>query len=137
MNFYLFKLERIDVITPRSHLDDDVVTFQVRLNGSPAGQAAGLFVSMKGGAKVPPFLVPAKHRINANRNWDIGPFEIGPTDVIEVMFSGTNVSDDNSITAQTEAQDKLELQILGKIFSAIGGVFTGSAILGLIGGILT
>jgi hypothetical protein len=139
MTFYAFRLELINVITPRSRgLDDDVVTFGVLVNQVDRGHGTGTFPSLAAGSSTPAAAVPPGNRKNMNGAWECGPFEFAPGDLVHVFYSGYNIADAHNITLDTQKQDEIELKILDAILSgavgAIGGPL-GSVIGGILGAI--
>jgi hypothetical protein len=132
MSFYMFRLERIHAITIRGRIpDDDIITFTVLVNQLERGRGAALFPAIGAGASFSPFAVPPRNGKNIDREWNIGPFQVAPGDLISVAYTGTNTSDDHSIALDTEKQDKIEIKILDTILTtATGGVggLLGSAI---------
>ncbi|TRU81185.1 MAG: hypothetical protein EWV76_03710 [Microcystis novacekii Mn_MB_F_20050700_S1] len=139
MAFYAFRLDRINVITPRSnHLDDDVVTFGVLVNQVDIGHGTATFPSLSSGSMTLLPEVPPRNRKNINQRWECGPYEFSSGDLIHVFYSGFNIADDHNITLDTQKQDQIELKILNAILTgavgAIGGLI-GAAIGAVLGAI--
>src|SRR6516162_8065517 len=144
MSFYMFRLERIHPITIRGRIpDDDIITFTVLVNQLERGRGAALFPDIGAGGSFSPSAVPPGNGRNIDPEWNIGPFEIAPGDLVAVTYTGTNTSDDHNITLDTALQDKIEIKILDTIVTtAAGGVGglvggeVGSLVGSVIGGIL-
>jgi hypothetical protein len=143
MSFYMFRLERIHAITIRGRIpDNDIITFSVIVNQVERGRGAALFPDVGAGASFRPFPVLPRNGRNIDSEWNIGPFEIAPGDLVAVAYTGTNTSDDHNITLDTALQDKIEIKILDTILtSAVGGLGSvaggvGAALGSVIGGIL-
>ena len=69
-----------------------------------------------------------------NKLWEIGPLEIAPGDLVKVFYTGTNTSDTDLTSLDTETRDKIEIKILDTIFSAGAGALV--APLGVLGSII-
>src|SRR4029453_14980194 len=118
MSFYMFRLERIHAITIRGRIpDDDIITFTVLVNQLERGRGGAFFLLSGAGASFSPFAVPPRNGKNIDREWNIGPFQVAPGDLIRVAYTGTNTSDDHSIALDTEKQDKIEIKILDTILT--------------------
>lgn len=132
MPFYAFRLNSIDCVNQRGKLpDDDIITFQVTINGAARGLAATRIESVTSGETevlasprdpATPFTpIPPTTRTNARTDWIIGPFEIAPTDNVAVGFSGTNYSDWELGTDSSD-QDKITLALANAFFKAMAGL---------------
>jgi hypothetical protein len=138
MAFHAFKLTQLRVNRPRGRIpDNDIVTFSVFVNQKERGGGAGLFPALSFGSVVPAAAVTANtHRGAMTSDWIVGPLELAAGDVVNVVYSGTNVSDSElDPTKQAQIEIKILDTILTGAVGAIGGL-VGSAIgaaLGFIG----
>lgn len=143
MSFYAFRLDTITCKNPRGKIpDSDIVTFSVFRNQVECGRGAGFFPDMAApGAgftgNVPAQAVTPDIRSGMSKDWIIGPLEIAPGDLIQVVYSGSNTSDSEALDGQDQA--KIELKLLDAITSAVVGAVGGpvgsavTTVLGLIG----
>lgn len=136
MPFYAFRLDSFTVKYPRSKgQDNDLVTFGVFVNQIDRGHGAAMFNDLAAGAMTPAAAVAPTTAHDITKQWIIGPFEIAPGDGLNVVYSGTNLSDDpNMATAQQEAQ--VEIKILDSITNAVIGAAGLGTIGAAVGGVL-
>src|SRR5262245_12807096 len=138
--FYMFRLERIAVKTPRGRIpDNDIVTFIVLVNQIDRGHGTGFFPALAAGSSVPASAVRPNNRKNMDvAGWNIGPFELAPGDIVHVIYTGTNISDDQQTTISTQKRDELEIKLLSQILTdsvgSIGGI-PGAVIGAIVGAI--
>jgi hypothetical protein len=127
MSFYTFTLDSITVKHQRGNIpDDDVVTFSVRVNQLDRGHGTAVFPDMAStGTNTPAVAVPPDNRFNTDNSWNVGPFEILPGDLIDVIYTATNISDEQLTTLTTEDQDKIEIKILNAVTAAGLGLVGG------------
>lgn len=140
MSFYMFRLSRIRVIHTRDERqDDDIVAFAVLVNEVTRGKGSAFFPLMVAGTSSPTSAVPPRNGKNISRAWDAGPFQIAPGDAVKVVYSGTNIHDNDDITLQTEQQDKIQLKILDGLVTTAAGAVGGplGAVLGGVLGLIT
>lgn len=124
MSFYSFKLDKLVIKRKRGNIpDDDVVTFSVVVNQLDRGHGAATFVVLTSGSEAstedrdPDGLLArrAMNRFNMSEHWVIGPLEIKPGDHVSVLYTGTNVSDEQLVSVASERQDELEIKILNYV----------------------
>lgn len=133
---YVFKLREILSHKPRDDLQDtNVVTFSVLVNQIDRGHGTCTFSPLFKNTQFPAALCPPNNRFNINKSWEVGPLELQPGDVVNVVYTGTNIADSQSITLQTADQDKIELKILDAIVSGAVGTI-GGPVGSIVGGIL-
>ena len=138
MAFYAFKLTQLRINRQRGRIpDNDIVTFTVLVNQSERGGGGGLFPDLATGSVVPAVAVTANtHRGAMSSDWIVGPLELAPGDVVNIVYSGTNVSDSELDLGK---QSQIEIKILDSILSGAVGAIGGpvgsavGAVLGLIG----
>jgi hypothetical protein len=119
MSFYLFRLETIDVVHTRGVIpDDDVVTFSILVNQVDRGHGSGLFPDLAAGSVIPASAVPVGNRLNIDSSWTVGPLAIDPGDLLHVVYSGTNISDNQLTSLSTADQDALEIRLLDAVAAA-------------------
>lgn len=130
MSFYLFRLDLIDVLHRRGVIpDDDVVTFSILVNQVDRGHGTGLFPDMVAGEPIPASAVPVGNRLNIDSSWTIGPLAIDPGDSVHVVYTGTNISDNQLVSLSTKDQDALEIRLLDAVAAA---ALTAAATLGAV-----
>lgn len=121
MALFAFRLDMLHVLVKRGVLtDSDVVTFAVLVNKRERGAGAGLFPALANGSQVPTAAVTMTSRRGSALKWIIGPFELQPDDVVDVIYTVTNTSD-----SQISDQDaeRLQLKIMDVILiTAIGAI---------------
>ncbi len=125
MSFYIFKLENIRVNHRRGKIpDDDVVVFTILVNQLDRGHGTAIFHGMAASNEgIPCSAVPPNNRLNIDNSWQIGPLEIDAGDIINVVYTGNNISDTHLISLSTQQQDEIELKILNAIAAAgIAGI---------------
>jgi hypothetical protein len=130
--FYAFKLTDVNVERPRGKIpDDDIVTFSVFVNQSERGSGAALFPDLPAGSDVPTSVVPVRSRRGViGRDWTVGPLDIAPGDSVDMVYSGTNVSDSQlDLSDQSEIEIKILDSVLGAAVGEIGGPI-GSLVVG-------
>lgn len=123
MPFYGFKLNELHIFTTRGRRsDNDIVTFSVLVNQRERGAAAGLFTALAPGSRVPAAAVRASTvRGAASRDFVVGPLEIRPDDLVDIVFTGVRVSDQDV----GDDQAKVTLKILDKLLGATVGAVAG------------
>jgi hypothetical protein len=143
LSFYDFSLDNIHVKHRRGNIpDNDVVTFTITVNQLDRGHGTAVFPSMSASVDgVPASAVPPNNRVNMGASWGIGPLEIAPGDIVHVIYTGTNISDEQLTSLSTKQQDEIELRILSAISTSAVAAITGGlglvseAIAGAIGAI--
>jgi len=138
MPYYGFRLDQINSIYQRGKImDSDIVTFAVTVNNEEHGAIVGRF-NMSSGAQVPADVVtpdiPGKFGANLG-GWVVGPIFVQDGDLVNLKYSGVNVSD--SPPASDDEVAKYELPLLGAMYGAAAGELFGgiaSAAAGLAGG---
>jgi hypothetical protein len=132
MPFYAFRLNAINFINQRGKIpDDDLITFQVSINGAPRTTAGVRIESVVSGEQVvlaPPLdrstvntPIPPTTPAGARADWILGPCEIKAGDNVEIGFSGTNVSD-WELGPDTKTVDDITLKLADKVFFAMAGL---------------
>ncbi len=137
MGFYLFKLDRIFVKRRRGNIPDkDVVTFQVFVNELRRGYGTGWFPALADNSindtenrDTPSgvYAYPADNLKNMEINWMTGPFEIAPTDRVSVVYTGTNASDSQLTSIDTQDDDQFEIDALNWASRAAVTALSGAA----------
>lgn len=127
MSYYVFRLDSFLVRVPRNKPeDDDVVTFNVKVNQVDRGHGSQIFFGMRSSPTPVPVAVLAPNNArNMNRFWEIGPIEIRPTDAVHIVYSATNIQDFRDLGLQTQQQDEIELKILNTLVSSGVGTIGG------------
>jgi hypothetical protein len=119
MSFYTFRLDKISVKHKRGNLpDEDVVTFIILINQVDRGHGTGRFNGMVPNEPVPLSAVPPNNRLNIDDGWDVGPLEVSPGDIVHVVYTGTNISDEQIESLNTKTQDEIEIKILNAMLAA-------------------
>jgi len=140
MSFYIFRLNKIHVKHKRGNISDsDIVTFSIFVNQLDRGHGTGYFPSLATDSvnstddRTVDGLVayPAKNRLNMSQLWEVGPLEIDPGDEVHVIYTGTNISDEQLVSLETQQQDEIELKLLSAVATAAVAALTGG--LGLVG----
>jgi hypothetical protein len=133
VSFYIFKLNELHVKHSRGNIpDQDVITFSIFVNQLDRGHGTGIFNGMVAADySVPADAVPPNNRFNMDNHWQVGPLEIAPGDGIHVIYSGTNISDEQLTSLSTQQQDEIELKILSAVAAAAVEALTGG--IGLVG----
>lgn len=138
MAYFGFRLDELHCIYQRGKkMDSDIVTLAVTVNNEPRGAIVGRF-NIESGARVPaPAVAPdirGKFGL-ALGGWIVGPIVVETGDLVEVRYSGVNVSD--TPPASDDEAAKIELPLLGALYGAAVGELAGplgSALAGLAGG---
>ena len=123
MGYYAFQLEELDCRHPRSQVTDvDIVSFGVAVNSQPHGMVAGK-LTLGAGSRVPMEIVnadvPSRWGLTAG-GWIVGPIYAAPDDLVQIIYSGLNVSD--TPQGSDEKIAPLELKILDAYYGAMAGV---------------
>jgi hypothetical protein len=61
-------------------------------------------------------------------DWQIGPLETAPSDIVDVVYTGTNVSDSGLSSLGTQKQDELEIKILNAVAKKFVGQVAGAGL---------
>jgi hypothetical protein len=138
MSFYTFNLEKLVIKHKRGNItDQDVVTFSVFVNQVDRGHGSGTFV-VESNTEASTYDItedglvayPTRNRFNMSDRWVIGPLDIDPTDIVDVVYTGTNTSDSNLSSLPHQEQDELELKIVNfvakKFVEIVAGAEFGS-----------
>jgi hypothetical protein len=121
MSFYVFKLDKLGIQQTRGKIpDEDVVTFTVFVDDLDRGHGTGKFIGMTthseasttDGAADGGLAYPAGNLLNMYRDWRLGPLEIRHDEKVGVVYTGTNTSDEQLSSLDTQEQDDLEIKIL-------------------------
>jgi len=129
MPFYAFVFGSMTVKFQRGQLpDNDIVTFSIFVNQVDRGHTVGTFNDLVSGASVPgdPMFV-----LDRMAKWTIGPLHINDGDGVNVIYTGTNVSD-----LPPDTQGQLEVKVLNVVLTAVIGAAGLGAIGSAIGGAL-
>ncbi len=136
MAYFGFRLDELNVIFQRGKIADvDIVTFTALVNGQPQGKLAGTFVASSG-ARIPASDVApdiqGKFGLNLG-GWILGPISVQPDDLVQLIYSGFNISD-----RPQGSDDKIipiELKMLDSYYGALSGEVVG--VLGDLGTLLS
>jgi hypothetical protein len=122
MAFYAFVFGSMTVKFQRGQIpDNDIVTFSIFVNQVDHGHTVGTFNDLVTGATVPGDPMFFLDRMGF---WTIGPLRINDGDGVDVIYTGTNVSD-----LPPDTQGQLEVKLLDVVLGAV----VGAAGLGAIG----
>jgi len=134
MSFYSFNLEKLVIKHKRGNItDQDVVTFGVFVNQVDRGHGSGKFV-VESNSEASTYdrtedgllSFPARNRFNMSDRWVIGPLEIDPADIVNVVYTGTNTSDSSLSSLAHQEQDELELKILNFVAKKFVEIVAGA-----------
>src|SRR5690349_2493511 len=134
MGFYLFRLETVKFDWKRGNVpDDDIVTFSVMVNERDGGHGSGFFPAIADGTEAHTWDItpdgfpayPAKHTFNMSSDWQAGPLETVPSDIVNVVVTGTNMSDYGLSSIDTKKQDDMEIKILDTVAKKFVGLISG------------
>ncbi len=146
MSFYLFRLETIEVVHKRGKIpDDDIVTFSVMIDQRDRGHGSGFFPAMVDGTEARTWDItpdgfqayPAKHTFNMSSDWQIGPLETSSADSVDVVYTGTNMSDYGLSSLDTKKQDDMEVKILDTVAKKFVGLVAGAGLGEGLGGLFS
>ncbi len=137
MGYFAFRLDELNVRYQRGKvMDVDIVALTVAVNGQPHGKIAGRF-NASSGARIPAKLVEPDVRGRfglALGGWIVGPIYIEPEDLVEVIYSGFNISD--TPQGSDEKIAALELKMLDAYYGALTGVAAGEALASVIASVV-
>jgi hypothetical protein len=137
MGFYIFRFETVHIRRKRGNVpDDDSITFTVMVNQTDRGHGAGFYPALANGAVANTWDItvdglpayPARNCIHMTQDWQIGPLEAAPSDTVNVVYTGTNVSDSGLSSLGTQKQDELEIKILDAVAKKFVGLIAGAGL---------
>ncbi|MDT5148323.1 MAG: hypothetical protein QOI01_56 [Mycobacterium sp.] len=136
MSFYVFKLDKLWIDQTRGKIpDEDVVTFTVFVDQLDRGHGSGKFDAMTTGSAASTtdgaadggLAYPAGNLFNMSKNWRLGPLEVRYGENVSVVYTGTNTSDEQLSSLDTQKQDDLEIKILDYVAKKYVELILGGA----------
>ena len=141
MSFYIFRLDKLHFKHKRGNIpDSDIITFSILVNQVDRGHGTGHIPSITTNLvasltedRTENGLVayPAENRLNMSQLWEVGPLEIAPGDDVQIVYTGTNISDEQLVSLDTQMQDEITLKLLSAVTAAAVAALTGG--IGLVG----
>jgi hypothetical protein len=115
--------------------DKDVVTFAVFVNQRERGRGASTFTPVFSGGRLRAGIFPPRTGDGISRAWRIGPMDVGPGDVVTIVYTCTNISDED-IEIDAERQAEIEIKVLNTVVFAVLGAPALGVIGAAVGGVL-